>query len=163
MKTMLCAASKHARRVIPGQGPKTRFRILIDSIGSGTYAQMHEVIIRNSRGTNVLGQGTIATHSSSYDSNSFGANRLIGGAGPADQSRWIAQENQQNGSWVAFQIPVAEEAVTLEIGSYDFNVQRLPKDFKFQVSDDGIIWTTVKQFTNQINWGNPETRVFSLQ
>lgn len=137
------------------------FRIFIEEIGSGTYAQMIEVELLDANNIDLLNPGTtIASASSYYYQQAYGADKLIDNQG--GESKWTSAGGEQNNSWVKFELPAPVSAKTLTIKTHNNEHERQPKTFQLQVSDDGTAWKTVKRFTNVINWLPNEVRRFDL-
>lgn len=139
------------------------FRIYIDSVNSGSYAQMIEVELLDANGVDVFDQHSVITSESSFYTASYKADKLIDNTGGGN--KWTSTSGQAVGSWVSFKLPVTVSYKTLVIWNYSSTSEsaRQPKDFKFQVSsDNGATWSTVKTFTGATGWLANEKRSFNL-
>lgn len=71
---------------------------------------------------------------------------------------WAAADNQSGWLGYDFVTPVAitEARICPRTGN-----SQSPRDFTIQKSDDGIAWTTVATYTNQVSWVNGVYRTFN--
>lgn len=159
MRTMMMVATEQASK---RPKPTERFyRILIDQIESGPYAQMAEVELLDANNVDLLDpETTIATASSNYSAWSYGPEKLMDNQG--GNSKWTSEINQHIGSWVQFELIEAARVVALTIQNHGSEHFRQPRAFRFQSSVDGVEWVTVKAFTGVNNWLPNEVRRFDL-
>lgn len=138
-----------------------KFRILIQSINSGTYAQMAEVELLDSNGQDILVPGQVVTgQSSSYASTSYDASKLID---DSLASKWTSANGQHINSWVSFEFAEPKNIAAFSVSANSNEGYRQPKDFRLEASNDnGVSWVTLKQLNGEVNWLSNQKRTYTL-
>ena len=122
------------------------WRIFIETSNGGTYVALGEVELRAS-----VGGATLMTAATpvlaSTTNGAFAAERTVDGD-TSTQWRATAATNQ----WLRFDLGVAQAVAQVALYPQGSLLNRSPKDFIIQGSDDGTTFTDVKAFTNQTGW-----------
>lgn len=159
MKSLMIASSHYRKRHAGNKFTSKYFRLFVDSNNLGGYTEITELELLGESGNDLLDTpGLTITHSSAYSGSNSGAKV----ADNDINTRWAANGN--NGQWLMFLFlqPVSIYGMTMVAltPAMAAFAARACRDFKLQISDNGINWTTVKTWTNEINWLAAEKRTY---
>jgi hypothetical protein len=138
------------------------YRILIHTIGSGSYAQMVELEFLDINGNDLFDQYSVIPTESSFYTNSYKADKLIDNQ--LGGNKWTSSSGQHLNSWVAFKFPSSVDVKGVTIQNYTNTAEsaRQPTSFSFQYSNDnGLTWSTVKTFSG-LTWTPSEKKTLLL-
>jgi len=134
----------------------TYWRIYITANnGDATYTEVNELQFRTVAGTSSVPSGGTALSST---------NNYTGPGAAFDNNvatGFLSQAGVPN--WVGYQFASPISPVEVQVVSPLVNeVNRAPKDFLIQYSDDGSAWTTTASITSQTSWTTAQSRLFPV-
>lgn len=139
----------------------TYWRIYItanDGNTSGQKMAIMEVEMRSTWGG--ADQCTGGTPSASSQSAGFEASKAFDDNTSTNQ--WICNSSDGSGPWwIRYEFASSIDIVEIVIWP-PTTLNRAPKDFDFQYSDDGSSWTTLFSVTGQTGWSAGVSRTFGL-
>lgn len=138
------------------------FRIIIASVGSGSYAQMSEVELLDAQGNDLLVPGVVVTgQSSNYGGVTYNSAKLVD---DQDSTKWTSDGSgyMPKNEWVSFSMPSDITPVALTIKEGANEPTRMPVAFQLQKSTDGVNWTTIKYVSTQAAWTSGAKRSYAL-
>lgn len=136
-------------------------RLWIDSHNGGPYFSIQELEIASEVGGADLTAPSMTTDQGSFYTG-YPASKAIDDLDDGGNV-WLASSTISNfPNWMTIDLGVAVPLKELRIKPQDGNVDRSPKSFTFEVSDDGLNWSAIKTFTDVTDWVSGEAKVFSL-
>jgi len=86
--------------------------------------------------------------------------RGVPGKANSDSEQWASNSSNQ---WIQFEFTEPMKIVELALAPGYANVGSAPTHFVITSSNDGISWTTIKEFNNVTGYENKTWKIFSLE
>lgn len=104
----------------------------------------------------------VISASTTYDAN-FQAWKAFNKTNSDSSDCWMTANAVSTG-WIMIDTGTPTTVNELHLISRNFATATTsaPKDFSLQGSDDGISFTTIKEFVGEVNWASNETRIYAL-
>ncbi|MNZ13296.1 F5/8 type C domain protein [compost metagenome] len=144
-----------------GRAAGRYFRLYVDSNNLGGFTEVGELEFLNQAGQDLFDiVPPVATHSSAYSGGTSAMHAIDNNM----TTRWAGNTN--NNEWMKFVFPEAVEVFGITVRSLGLGMEaytdRAIRDFRLEVSSNGIDWVTVKAWTNQTGWTPAEKRTYML-
>lgn len=145
-------------------GSYREYRLFIVNVNGANYAQLAEIQIFDTAGTDRMRDSGVKANQSSYyaDGGTFTAYQTIDGN---PNTKWTSSSSQQNNSWLSYIVPNAfkpKSFTLLNIASPANEGVRMPKTFRLEGKNDSNQWVTLLSPPEQTNWAAGEKRTFTL-